>query len=564
MLAVLGAEQAYVRVVAHEPLHGLAQHGEVRARRVHEVAETHRLAGLDEETLAGVVARAEINGAVIAQGFWSGRRSGDVRHRGRSSGRSGVSERPRHEPPRLRRRELHQREVREQTGVALRRDDPGVRFLLYARVNLLRGEPKLVIDERPTALVHVQKRVDVRRTRARDACERVRVDTGLLRRRNAVDWKNVRPILLPALEIHARVPAARVDVGPKRARRARRVPGQARLLWPRGGARFRTRGRKSARVFPAEPRGAPRLVEHRRVAFEHVAVARPAVRAQVAPRVVRAHAARRGERNRRERAAGGLLWPSLAFSGLLARVSGFLGGTNRRGTFRRGTIRRGFLFWRRSLFWGLEGPPQRRRRSRSALEIAPLELAPHRDLLLLLLELGVQAAPQPARVRHLAERRDFRPRRGEVRGEVRVRLARQALDPVHADRRLRHALDGDVQHQRDGAHAHERDRGEHAVRHVLALGEPAEVPPRALSTGHRPGAPARVPEQTRLLRRRRLRRRRRRRGGRKADALRARHPVSRLVHCGERTRARDFGRSQRGVQPRWNRVFRAKTVKTSL
>ena len=59
VLAVLGAEQAYVRVVAHEPLHGLAQNCEVRARRVHEVAETHRLAGLDEETLAGVVARGD-------------------------------------------------------------------------------------------------------------------------------------------------------------------------------------------------------------------------------------------------------------------------------------------------------------------------------------------------------------------------------------------------------------------------------------------------------------------------------------------------------------------------
>ena len=327
-----------------------------------------------------------------------------------------------------------------------------------------------------------------------------------------------------------RVPAARVDVGPKRARRARRVPGQTRLTWPRGGARFRTRGRKSARVFPAQPRGAPRLVEHRRVAFEHVAVARPAVRAQSHARV-RAHAARRGERNRRERAAGGpsgLLWPSLAFS----PASPVFSAVPTDAVPSDAASSSG-----EEVSSGVSKGPQRRR-SRSALEIAPLELAPHRDLLLLLLELGVQAAPS---------------RRGcatSLSGAISVlaaaRCAARCGSAWPARLWIQFMLTGAC-----------------ATRSTVTFSTSATAPmpmnaiavstrydtyspsanrrrylPRALSTGHRPGAPARVPEQTRLLRRRRLRRRRRRRGGRKADALRARHPVSRLVQCGERASAR--------------------------
>ena len=142
-ICLLGAEQAYVRVVAQEALQRLAQHGEVRARRVDVVAEAHRLAGLDEEMLAGVVAPSERRGAVIAERDGRRRRRGfilrDLRRGHRRvkrialarparpvarpvrALRPGVGEGPRHEPPRLGRRELHQREVREQGRVALRR-----------------------------------------------------------------------------------------------------------------------------------------------------------------------------------------------------------------------------------------------------------------------------------------------------------------------------------------------------------------------------------------------------------------------------------------------------------
>ena len=52
LLVPLRAEKADVRVVAHEPRHRLAEHGEVHAGRVHVVAESHRLGRLDEYAFA--------------------------------------------------------------------------------------------------------------------------------------------------------------------------------------------------------------------------------------------------------------------------------------------------------------------------------------------------------------------------------------------------------------------------------------------------------------------------------------------------------------------------------
>ena len=171
--------------------------------------------------------------------------------------------------------------------------------------HLLRGDAELVVHERPRALVHVQERVDVRRVR-RDVRKRVgarrRVER-LFGDARAIRGERVRPIFFPALEIHARASAARVDRAAQSAR-APFVTSQARLLRPRGRARRRVRGRKRGGVR-AGLRRAPRLVKHRRVALEHVAVARPAVRAQVAPRVIRAHAVRREKRHLGKRATGG-------------------------------------------------------------------------------------------------------------------------------------------------------------------------------------------------------------------------------------------------------------------
>ena len=162
------------------------------------------------------------------------------------------------------------------------------------------------------------------------------------------------------------------------------------------------------------------------------------MRSQVALAVVvRAYPVRSVQGYRRDGAGGGSGFGLLhsrrvslhVFSSLITR---FLPGNSRGVTFRLAASLR---------------PLRGVLRNHSQARLCPSSLlfqlhrSPRRDLPLFLLQPLLQqaAASQPPRMQHLAG-----VGRGDVRGEVRIPLSRQALDPVRTHRGLRHSLHGDV------------------------------------------------------------------------------------------------------------------------
>ena len=148
----LRAEEADVRVVAHEPRHRLAEHGEVHAGRVHVIAEPHRLRRLDERAFAVEIPPLERIPAVKRL-------------------RLAVAEPPRGVVTRLGGEKLHEGVVLETRleVIAAR----GERRVAAERFAMRRGEfAKPGLHERAAALVQVHEGVHERAVILVDALAR--------------------------------------------------------------------------------------------------------------------------------------------------------------------------------------------------------------------------------------------------------------------------------------------------------------------------------------------------------------------------------------------------------